>query len=276
MPLYISEPTLKRAVNRLGVSNSGANLGDYLVFKRALNLSRDVAADEGREMPVTVITGTRSTPFMQAHVEIGLRVSPRIVFDAMGYGTLIECMQSLITDKKKFKAKKRDSSLTVPYFVPFGAKRDSSLGYRQAKWPSNGPSDTVSRWQARSKKPLILVPDSSPKEYSFAPQTEKELSEFFSIGSASAHFSGEKPRLLDAAVWWFRFTELEEILDEKADEASMEDELVRTFITNLGLSDIEIAALFQRESDAESDQSRIAEEAAPYLVEGEVDRIEEA
>lgn len=181
MPLFLSEQTLRDAVTRLGISSSAASLGDFLVFKRALKIGRDIATEVGSPEPNSVVTGTLSPAFMQAHIDLGLRVPPHRVLRTFEDGNLVESMRSLVTGKRGNEAKRQDPSLKTPYFVPFGARRDNSLGYRQSKWPSNGPSDTVNRWQSRSSRPLVVIPDSSPKEYAFEARTERELSTFFNV-----------------------------------------------------------------------------------------------
>ena len=223
MPLYLSQQTLKEALDRLGICAAGSSLADYLIFKRALKIAADAARTASSPEPTSVVTGTRAAAFVQAIEEFTLRV---------------------------LRGSSDPRDVENPYYLPFGSKRDGTLVYRTANFPSNGSSDTVSRWQSRSAKPLTLVPDSSPKEYRFEPRTKKELEEFFGVKSAAEHFSGEKPRLLDTAIWWFRFTDLEAHFGSEPTSK----QLTLAFVQELNLSDAEISALFSETADVPTEQ----------------------
>src|SRR5690349_9333667 len=151
MPLYASEQSLKEAVDRLAISTGTSSLTDFLIFKRALKIAKDTARQAKISEPDAVITGMRSESFVKAIEEFTLTVPP---------------------------GSADPRSIENPYYLPFGSKRDQTLGYRTRKFPSNGSSDTVSRWQSRSAKPLVLVPGSSPKAYKFEQRSKKELEEF--------------------------------------------------------------------------------------------------
>lgn len=243
MPLYLSQQTLKDAIVRLGMSDAQSSYGDYLVFKRAFKLVRDDASKKETTLPDIVITGTGSAYFLQAHIDLGLRVPAQDVLNGVGEANLTTCMQSLIGSKKREQVVLHHPSLAQPYFIPFGSQRDANRGYRNAKWPSNGPSDTVSRWQSRSSRPLVLVPDTSPKAYKFEQRTKKEFEEFFRKGYAADNSAGKKPLILDAAIWWFRFTDL---VEHFSDEPTQE-QLTKAFIEDTSLTDTEISGLFSQE-----------------------------
>lgn len=262
MTLHLSEESLRKAVGRLAVSSAEARLGDYLVFKRALKVRRNTAEDDIEPVPHIVVTGTRSTHFMQAHIDLGLWVPPTRVKTALDCDDLVTGMQTLITGGQDGKA--RDSALLSPYYVPFGARRDCSLGYRQSKWPSNGPSDTVNRWQSRSTTPLVFVPDTSPKKYSFEARSESQLADFFTSSGASEHFSGERPRLLDTAIWWFRRTDLE----ERFRSEPTEEDLVVAFIGDLELGESEILGLFHQEQREGPDRQALPDDGPELREEG--------
>lgn len=215
MAIYLSQQALKEAVERLSISSASSSLADYLIFKRALKIAIELAKAQGNPEPDSVVTGTRAAAFVQAIEEFTLRV-PRNT-----------------TEPKE---------MNNPYYVPFGSKRDDTLGYRTRKFPSNGSSDTISRWQSRSAKPLTFVPETSPKAYRFEQRTKKELEEFFIVKNAIEHFSGEKPGLLDTAIWWFRFTDLEKIFGSEPTA----DQLTKEFIKDFDLTEIEESALFEQ------------------------------
>lgn len=216
MPLYLSQQTLKEAVDRLAVAAVQSSLVDYLIFKRALKIAQDEARENQEPVPKAVVTGTKARPFVQAIEELTLRIPLERV---------------------------NPESTKNPYYVPFGSKRDKTLGYRTKKFPSNGPSDTVSRWQSRSARPLVLVPGTSPKAYRFERRTGRELEEFFIVKGASDHFSGVKPRIHDTAIWWLRFDDLEEIFGGEPTITQM----VEFFNEYHDLSDEEVSALFTDE-----------------------------
>lgn len=213
MPLYLSQRNLKEAVDRLAVSSASSRLGDYLVFKRALKLARQAARDAGLNEPSAVVTGTKAPSFVQAIEELALRL-PRAWGDPNVIGN--------------------------PYYIPFGSMRDKTRGYRSKKFPSNGPSVTVAGWQTIPGRPLVLVQDSAPKAFEIGVRTKKELEGFFLVKHAADHFSGELPRLLDTAMWWFRFADLE----ARFGRPPMPEEMAQAFIEDHDLTELEVSALF--------------------------------
>ena len=125
MTSYLSPATIKAAVDRLGESRAQSSLLDYLIFKRALLHTQ--AEGSGS----TVVTGTKSQPYVKAIDELSRVADP--------------------TESDR------------PYFSPFGARREPGRGFKTKKYPSNGSSDTVSRWQSNPARPIEFVPDTSPK-----------------------------------------------------------------------------------------------------------------
>lgn len=208
----MSPDTLREAVHRLGESSSSSSLADYLVFRRALEIRKHEAAALEAPPPTEVITGIKSPHFVKA----------------------IEQLTGCAPDSVAIKEREN------PYFVPFGALRDKTRGYRTHKFPSNGSSDTVNRWQSRSGTPLKQVPDSSPKAYRFVETTKEQLISFFIVKSAQSDFSGQLPGILDTAVWWFRFTDLQKRFQHEPSE----DELIEAAVSDLGLTSIEIDTMF--------------------------------
>lgn len=217
MPLFLSTQTIKGAVDRLSGAATRISFTDFLIFKRALQISKLEARMNGKPEPDTVVTGTKSKSFVQSIEELTLRV-PR--------GT---------SDPK---------DINHPYYLPFGSQTDPTHGYRSSKYPSNGSSDTVSRWQSRSTTPIVLVPGTSPKEYKFVFRSKKELEAFFIKGVSDSGVN-EKPNIIDAAIWWFRFSDLESKLTTTS---PTDKDLVKGFIEDTGLSDEEIAGLFNEGS----------------------------
>ncbi len=216
MPIFVSARTLKDVIDRLSVAAVTASLADYLIFKRALQISRQQTNKERSKEPTSVVTGMKSAPFVQAIEEQTLRVPA-------------DTENNNVVENR--------------YYVPFASKRDNTLGYRSQKYTSNGPSDTVSRWQSRTIKPLVLVADSKPKAYAVGKLSVEKLEAFFLVKGAQNNFSGEKPGLLDTAVWWLRFTNLEEIFGANPSDA----DLVKFFVDQFALTKTEIDALFKRD-----------------------------
>jgi hypothetical protein len=212
MSLYLGSQTIKAAVDRLAVSTANSSLADYLIFRRALRIATDLVVDQGEEAPGSVVTGTKAIPFVRAVQEMTLCIPASDLADAKGH----------------------------PYYSPFGALRDSGRGYKSVKYPSNGASDTVSRWQSRGARPLVLVDGTSPKEFRFEERTREQLEDFFHVKSAQEHFSGNKPALVDVAIWWFRGTDL----GSQFSGEPTEHQLVASFVSELGLTDVEVSAFF--------------------------------
>jgi hypothetical protein len=128
MTSYLSPATIKRAVDRLGESRAQSVLLDYLIFKRSLLLTQAAGAGD------QVVTGTKSEHYVRAIDEL-----------------------SRVADPAKSE---------VPYFSPFGSRRDQGRGFKSKKYPSNGSSDTVSRWQSKPTRPIDYVQGTSPKRFS--------------------------------------------------------------------------------------------------------------
>ena len=208
---YLDQETIKGAVGRLGESRAQSALVDYLIFKRALVLDAEHAGTEGS--PTQVVTGTKAHHFVHAIDQLTAVADPA------------------------------DSSR--PYFSPFGARRDTGRGYKSKKYPSNGSSDTVSRWGSRPARPLEVVPGTSPKAFRFVDRTADDLESFFLIDGASSDCSGDKPSLTDAAIWWLRDTDLSAALGGKVSVAS----IVELTVRQLALSQTELAGLFGAPSE---------------------------
>ena len=95
MTSYLSQATIKAAVDRLGEARAQSALVDYLIFKRALVISNTSEATE------SVVTGTRSGPYLQAIDELSKVAEP--------------------------------TASDLPYFSPFGARRDRGVGGRRRR-----------------------------------------------------------------------------------------------------------------------------------------------
>ncbi len=226
-PSYLSAETLRDAVNHLGDSDAKATIADWLVFKRALVLTRQDAPAS-----LAVETGLENKPFQLAIAQVTGRFPPGA---PVGSGQ--------------------------PFFSPFAYRRDGKSGFKGTSYPSNGPSDTIGRWQSRAETPLQIVPGSKPKRYEFAPRTPSTLREFFLGKSAS-----DPPTLLDVARWWFRFTDLTTRFGHDPTKKELGDQ----FLVEMGLSPEEAAAVFApltpaEESDPAGDFQDTVADPANYL-----------
>ncbi len=216
MSTYLSAARIKLAVTRLGSCSAQTRLSDYLIFKRALVIVSS-GAQTDLEAP-QVETGTKSSHFVQAINEWAARVPD--------FGSLTEAEN--------------------PYFVPVSAARDSTKGYRTRKFPSNGTSDTVARWQSQPHTPFKLISGTRPKAYNFVELGENELKVMFLASSIQQSSSGELPRISDLTTWWFRFIDLESRFGAKI----AFPELVEAFKEDFGILPVE-ESLFL--SDASED-----------------------
>lgn len=207
MPLFLAAGTIREAIARLGNSRALPALSDYLVFKRAIVLQR---GDDSLADPTQVITGSKSKSFMQAVTEVAAW-APGVTRAQEG----------------------------SPYFKTFGASRDNKgNGYVSHRYWSNGPSDTINSWQARSTPPIERVPDRSPMTFKFPEPNAEALTRDLLLKADLP-----LPRLVDAAIWWFRFSDLEDRLGTgEPDEAA----LAHAFVDDLGLTAVELNTLFDR------------------------------
>lgn len=124
-----------------------------------------------------------------------------------------------------------------PYFNPFGRQ----AAYKFQRYPSNGPSNTMHGWATQSDSPFAINADTRPKSIGRRDVTVAQLRRFLLNRNAVA----ERPRLIDAAIWYFRRTDLEDSNASGPDRTTLEER----FVADLGLTDDEVTALFRREAD---------------------------
>lgn len=146
-------------------------MADYLIFKRAAVLQ----AAAGDSSP-NIVTGTGTATFVKA-----------------------------VADACACAPQPNDANwANNPYFSPFGAQRESTGAFKSSKYPSNGPADTAKRWSPKPTSPLVLV-QSRPMAFRLEPRSAEDLGRFFLISTGAI----DKPYLLDAALWWNRFEDVE-------------------------------------------------------------------
>jgi hypothetical protein len=134
------------------------------------------------------------------------------------------------------------SAAGMHYFNPFGAARSKDNGYRSDKYPSNGTSDTATGWAGSlSNPPFVAVPDSKPRAFTYVAVAAADLERAFLNAETADPSLNRKPKLSDTAVWWLRERDLETAgLDDTAEWS----DLVNTLKAEVGLTDIEIGAIF--------------------------------
>ena len=150
-----------------------------------------------------------------------------------------------------------------PYFLPPGARRDNGRGYRTKKYPSNGPSDTASRWQSKNDRPIELVDNTSPKEFRPVTRNASELATFFLIAETSS--APDKPRLIDLAIWYHRATDLDSLTN--LNSLQLADFLIEELRKQCGITEGEIEGLFLNEPtfDAQISTAPTVSSPADYL-----------
>jgi hypothetical protein len=122
-----------------------------------------------------------------------------------------------------------------PYISPFGTARGRA--YKGPRYPSNGPSNTMHGWATQEDRPFDIITDTRPKGIRRRAVTQDQLRRFFLLKGADLD---NRPRLLDAAVWYFRATDL----DERIGAEPTEEQLAAAFVADIGLTSDDVAALF--------------------------------
>jgi hypothetical protein len=202
MTSFLPPDVIKDAVNRLGESRAQPKLFDYLIFKRALELSGGSSSQ--------VVTGMGNAQFQQAIREWAL-VRPT-------------------------------AAPGNHYFNPIGAARSKDNGYRNDKYPSNGPSDTVTRWATSiSNPPFVAIPESTPRAFTFVAVPASDLERAFLLAESADPTLNRRPKLADVAMWWLRERDLETFGIDSTSEVS---DLVDTLKSEVGLTNVEIGAIF--------------------------------
>jgi hypothetical protein len=210
MTKFLPPETIRAAVNRLGESRAHSILLDYLIFKRALINANQVGKAD------SVVTGIKANAYVTAINELSRVADP--------------------------------AESELPYFSPFGARRDKGRGYKSKKYPSNGPSDTVSRWQSRPDRPIDFVSNTSPKEFKPLARSASELEGFLLVAAKSTGQT-DKPRLSDLAIWYHRATDIGSLASNGNVEVSA---LVAETKAALDLTEVELAGLFDTTSPIDS------------------------
>jgi len=119
-----------------------------------------------------------------------------------------------------------------PFIKVFG-----TADYLTAKYLSNGASVTLAGSNWRS---IVRIFGNRPRSASLESGHEQHLAT--TIIKAGQFL----PALEDAAIWYHRATDLEQALEPISDLSNLTDQLCDSFINALGLTEAELAILFQR------------------------------
>jgi hypothetical protein len=126
------------------------------------------------------------------------------------------------------------ATIDAPLVNVFGTSGHDDKGFRTDKYRSNGTAVTVPRW-----RDLVEVSGSKPRTVKLRPNHVAQLPPLLLKNA------GEFPQLVDAAVWFFRHTAIDQIGTGSA-------ALVAAFKQELALSDAEQGAIFAPLAGAET------------------------
>jgi MoxR-like ATPase len=136
-----------------------------------------------------------------------------------------------------------DIAATPVSFKPFvkiwgtaGAEK-----YLTRKYLTNGAADTLSgtNWSS-----VVQITGRKPRRGSL------KGNHFDSLPTIILKANGHLPSLLDSALWYYRATDLESKFGEIPDMASLCQQLRDGFVNELGLTEEELAVLFDRDANA--------------------------
>lgn len=128
------------------------------------------------------------------------------------------------------------------YFNPFALREASKIGYRPARYRSNGTNSTIAGTPWRN---VIRLSDDKPRRARLAPGHEAALPNL-------ALASDERkplPNLTEAAVWFWRGKDLDQYIGNDATDAERLQLLSESFTTLIGLTPGEIDAVFDTTID---------------------------
>ncbi|MDV6314593.1 hypothetical protein R3Q15_22435 [Gordonia amicalis] len=141
-----------------------------------------------------------------------------------------------------------DDEADSPYFNPFGGQ----AGFKSRKFRSNGPSNTMHGWATQANSPFEIL-NTRPKSIKRRTLSSTQLRAFL----IQSRRDNDRPRLIDAAVWFYRSTDLEGKDGTTPDRSALEGR----FVTDLGLDEDDISAVF-RLSDEDTEEDGFSGEIA--------------
>lgn len=134
-----------------------------------------------------------------------------------------------------------------PFVKVFGTAGASK--YVSGRWTTNGPADTLSgpKWSS-----VVHLEKTRPRRGSLAENYAQHL------GPLLLKSGHQLPTLADAAIWYHRATDVQARFGNMTDSVQLEEQLRASFIEDLGLTQEEIALLFDAEAKPLAGQSLAA------------------
>ena len=154
-----------------------------------------------------------------------------------------ECFQQAITELTWWPAD-AESTEQRPFVDVFGSMNAKNYGMKKQKYRSNGPADTLKNgaWN-----PVVAVSEGDRSKVA-------TLQDDYRIGLTDLTIlkDGHRPmpRIRDAAAWYFRGRDIEQLISELEEDEPIEAKLVDQFCNDLQLSDEDVEILFVRDDDA--------------------------
>lgn len=135
-------------------------------------------------------------------------------------------------------------SKVEPFVKVFGTAGASK--YVSGRWTTNGPADTLSgpKWSS-----VVHLEKTRPRKGSLATDYVQHL------GPLLLKSGHQLPSLADAAIWYHRAIDLQARFGNVTDGEQLEERLRASFIKDLGLTDEEMALLFDTETKPLTDQT---------------------
>ena len=133
-------------------------------------------------------------------------------------------------------------AIISPFVKVFGTA--GAEKYVSGRWTTNGPADALSgpRWSA-----VVQINGNRPRRGSFRPDYQTQLQSLLLKAGRNL------PCLSDAATWYHRATDVEARFGVVTDAAELNQKLKDSFAEDLGLTEGEIAALFDTEAESLTD-----------------------
>ena len=133
-----------------------------------------------------------------------------------------------------------DGGFPRPFINVFGTAGHGNLGYRARKYPSNGTASTVKNWNT-----IVRIIDRSPIVIGWRDDYLEHLPDRIRKGAGGPVLE------TDAALWFFRYRELEEMGFDQATVEEAIPHLVDRFRADIGLFPEERQILFDPPNEQE-------------------------
>lgn len=119
-----------------------------------------------------------------------------------------------------------------PFINVFGTAEHSTRGYRSGRYLTNGTASTVKNWGD-----VILIEQTDPMIFGLRDDYLDGLERRVLKGT------GAPMRLQDAAAWYHRYTDVEEIVGDQGMSEGLH-RLADEFVSDFGLGEAELTLLF--------------------------------